>query len=180
MAKLSALSIGVALGVYRIAPELALPPFGSSIVIIALAVVSTFVPSLAEDIITRGFWWRVPGQRLRGAAFVFVTSAIYVLNHIYRLGNGPSEWLMLFCFGIAYAVAVVRSGSLWAAVGVHWGWNLSNALLENFATVDALSESSAMISAGAHLGMALVILLLPRSRLPQQILRRGTPPSLRN
>lgn len=161
VAKLLALAAGTALGAYSVS----LPDHGPDLVqlvpVVALALVSTFVPSLAEDIVTRGFWWRVPGRLLRGAAFVLVTSLIYVLNHVYRLGDGPIEWLMLFCFGIAYGVAVVRTGSLWGAVAVHWGWNLSNALLGTFATIEASSQLAPLISASAHLAMAGAILLMP-------------------
>jgi membrane protease YdiL (CAAX protease family) len=135
---------------------------GALVPVVALALLSTFVPSIAEDIIRRGFWWRVPGSALRGTTFVVVTSTIYVLNHVYRLGNGPSEWLMLFCFGLTYALAVTRTGSLWAAVGVRWGWNLANALLGTFATVDTISEHAPLLSAAAHLLRAALILLLPR------------------
>lgn len=63
------------------------------------------------------------GHWLRGSVaarwtrwrFIVITSAAYVANHIFRLALGPLEWLMLFAFGCAYAAALVRSGSLWAA-----------------------------------------------------------------
>jgi hypothetical protein len=68
---------------------------------------------------------------------------------------------MLFCFGVAYAVAVVRTGSLWAAAGLHWGWNLTNSLMESFAITASTSDLAPLISAAAHLLMAGVMLLLP-------------------
>jgi membrane protease YdiL (CAAX protease family) len=160
--KLLALAVGLRLDAYRVEMQTSSQSMGALVPVVALALLSTFVPSIAEDIITRGFWWRVPGRTLRGTTFVVVTSTIYVLNHVYRLGNGPSEWLMLFCFGVTYALAVTRTGSLWAAVGVHWGWNLANALLGTFATVETISEHAPLLSAAAHLLMAALILLLPR------------------
>lgn len=164
VAKAAALVAGERFGLYAIAALPEPPAPGELLPILALAMVSTFVPSLAEDIITRGFWWRVPGAGLRGATFVLVTSTIYVLNHVYRLANGPAEWAMLFCFGIAYGVAVVRTGSLWAAVGVHWGWNLSNALLDSFVNIEADAQLAPLVSAAAHLAMAGLMLLWPRKR----------------
>lgn len=163
-AKLLAVILGASAGAYSVQVRDAPLSFGLLIPVVAVALVSTFVPSIAEDIITRGFWWRIPGQALRGATFVVVSSGIYVLNHVYRLGNGPAEWIMLFCFGVAYAVAMTRSGSLWAAVGVHWGWNLSNTLIDSFASVEATSVHTPYISAAAHLLMAAVMLLLPQHR----------------
>ena len=166
LTKVLAVLIGANFGAYALGPAAAAPGFVSLVPVVALALVSTFIPSIVEDIITRGFWWRVPGDALRGAVFVLATSTIYVLNHVYRLGNGPMEWMMLFCFGVAYAVAVVRTGSLWAAVGVHWGWNLTNALLGIFVTVETTSGAGPIISSVAHLSMAAVILLCPKTLWP--------------
>lgn len=168
-AKAAAVFIGSRIGVYTI--DGAVNAEGALLPVLALAAVSTFVPSIAEDILTRGFWWRVPGTALRGATFIAASSLIYVLNHIYRLGDGPTEWLMLFCFGIAYAAALVRTGSLWAAVGVHWGWNLANALLGQFADVQSVSNDGWMLSAAAHLLMTALILAVPGGR------RAGTNPA---
>ncbi len=165
-AKLLSVAAGVGLGAYSVQATSEQPDFASAAPLIALALISTFVPSVAEDIITRGFWWRVPWRALRGATFVLITSAIYVLNHLYRLGNGPTEWLMLFCFGLAYGVAIMKTGSLWTAVGVHWGWNLTNEVLGHFARIEVMSSNTPFISAAAHLAMAALMLLLPRREMP--------------
>lgn len=63
---------------------------------------ATFFPSVAEDIVTRGFLMRTLPRLSRRWLFVVISAGVYVLSHIYRLANGPSEWLMLFCFGLAY------------------------------------------------------------------------------
>lgn len=127
----------------------------------------TFIPSLAEDILTRGLLLR-HGPIRRGIAFVMFSTIVYVLNHIYRLGNGPMEWLLLTCFGIAYATACIRTDSLWAAVGLHWGWNAANGLLPLTFNIEThLREQAILLSAGMHLALAamcLVILNMNRHR----------------
>ena len=157
-AKCAALVIGAMVGTYEL--EFIAPsdpaPFAAALGFAALA---TFIPSIAEDILTRGLWWRQMGAALSASGFVALSTTIYVLNHIYRLANGPAEWIMLACFGLAYSVALVRSGTLWAAVGLHWGWNLANAVLDLFATVDS-SAASPFFSGGTHLVMAVVVVLL--------------------
>lgn len=127
-----------------------------SIAALPLILVSTFIPSIAEDILTRGIWMRAGPPCLRGLAFVLVTSVIYVLNHIFVLADGPAQWVRLFCFGVAYATAVIASRSLWGAVGLHWGWNLANALADRLVSLDADQAIAPWISALAHLVMALV------------------------
>lgn len=163
LANLAALALGLGLGLFRWHAVGATPDLPAWMwPALGMALVSTFVPSLAEDMLTRGFWWRASGLRWRGAAFVLASSLIYTLNHIYRLGHGPSEWIMLFCFGVAYASAMLRTGSLWSAVGLHWGWNLSNALFGGMLPVDVVDHPQAQLLWGlVNLVVAVVVLALP-------------------
>ncbi|HEX8387093.1 MAG TPA: CPBP family intramembrane glutamic endopeptidase, partial [Rubricoccaceae bacterium] len=126
-------------------------------------VFTTFWPSVAEDILTRGFWYRQVPALGRGTTFVLVTSVLYVLNHVYRLQNGPVEWLMLLAFGLAYATALVRTGSLWAAVGLHWGGNIAAFAAAPVFSVETLQGGvSPLLSAAAHLlALGAVIILSP-------------------
>ncbi len=128
---------------------------------LGFAVVSTLLPSVAEDLLTRGFPYAHGGRALRPALFVVGSAAFYVLNHVYRLGNGPREWAMLFAFGVAYAVVVPATGSLWAAIGLHWGWNLGNALVPLVVDVQVRRpELSPWLSSAANLAAAGVVLVL--------------------
>ncbi|MGE6761272.1 CPBP family intramembrane glutamic endopeptidase [Corallococcus interemptor] len=156
---------GVALGWMRVQP-LTNPQIGTALLVAVLgAAVSTFVPSVAEDIVARGFWyraWPVAGQ---GAGYVVLSAGVFVLTHVYRLGNGPLEWLMLFCTGLAYAAAVARTGSLWGAVGLHWGWNLANALLDLQLDVNAVGQGGRVLSAVTGLVALGLVVVLPKRRV---------------
>lgn len=165
--KAAALQAGLALGIYATEPAAAAPLAGLAAAL-PMLLLSTFVPSIAEDILTRGFPYRAAGiPWRRGVAFVTASSLLYVMNHLYRLSLGPMEWLMLFVFGLAYATALWRTGSLWAAVGLHWGWNLGNAALATLmptATVD--TNGGRLLSMAAHLVMLAAVLALGRRRAP--------------
>jgi membrane protease YdiL (CAAX protease family) len=87
-----------------------------------------------------------------------------VLNHIYRLANGPAEWAMLFAFGLAYAAALYRTRNLWAAVGLHWGWNYAGKLADQVASVDVLVPISWMVSTATHLVLLAVVMVAFRAR----------------
>lgn len=167
-AKAMALWIGVRLGIYVAAPAIA--PQSTAILVAALPMLllSTFIPSIAEDILTRGFWYRGAGVAWRrGIAFVAFSSLAYVANHIFRLDLGASEWTMLACFGIAYATALWRTGTLWAAVGLHWGWNLGNHLADALVPLDIAAPAlSPLLSGATHLLLAAVVLLLTRGTTP--------------
>jgi membrane protease YdiL (CAAX protease family) len=160
--KLAALAVGTELGVYAIRWT-GITAAGPFLLVLAWQAFQTFIPSVSEDILTRGLVRRAfPGI---GARWLFVplAAAIFVLNHIYRLHKGPVEWLMLFVFGLAYAAALYRTGSLWAAAGVHWGWNLTNAIADQVADITVLRlDAAPYLSISAHLLMLAGVLLLWR------------------
>ncbi|MCL6619518.1 CPBP family intramembrane glutamic endopeptidase [Thermomonas hydrothermalis] len=162
----AALQAGLTLGIYQPDPAGTAP--GSTLTALPMLLLSTFVPSIAEDILTRGFPYRAAGVHWRrGLAFVATSSLLYVLNHLYRLGLGPMEWLMLLVYGLAYASALWRTGSLWAAVGLHWGWNLGNAALAvamPTSTTDV--DGGRLLSMAAHLLMLAVVLIATRRVAP--------------
>ena len=163
-AKALALTFGAQLGVYSIGEFSPHADVAAAVVSVFVAILVTAVPSIAEDIITRGFWLRGAQIKWTGATFVLVSSAIYLLNHVWRLGEGPIEWLRIFAFGLAYAAAAWRWQTLWAAFGLHWGWNLSNTLLDQFVQIDAASaQQSALISAAAHLLLTGIIIAWPKA-----------------
>jgi uncharacterized protein len=156
-AKAASLGAGLWLGSYRWIPLFNRPQGGVLAVDLAIALVTTFLPSAAEDILTRGLWRPL---FLSGWRFVLFTSVVYLLNHVFRLGAGPGEWLLLLAFGFAYATAFWVSGSLWAAVGLHWGWNLGNVLPLLFVNLQVPDRgASRAVSVGAHLVLAGLFLL---------------------
>jgi hypothetical protein len=68
---------------------------------------------------------------------------------------------MLFAFGVAYAVVLPATGSLWAAIGLHWGWNLANALVPLLVDLQVREpELSPWLSSTANLLAAGVVLVL--------------------
>ena len=158
LAKLAGEALALGLGMERFTPMVALAAPA-----VALAVVSTFVPSLAEDILTRGFLLRLTPRPLGPWGYVLGSALLYTLNHVWRFDWGLSEQLRLFCLGLAYGAAAYRFGSLWAAVGLHWGWNLGNSLLSQ-AWPGAVLEvtGNRLVSAAVHLVLLAIVLAWPR------------------
>ncbi|MFC5550595.1 CPBP family intramembrane glutamic endopeptidase [Massilia aerilata] len=165
-AKFTTVAIGARTGVYTLAWADAAPGMALAGSLAFLAF-SSFIASLAEDILTRGLVMRAFPQLAGRWTFILVSAALFVLNHIYRLHKGPVEWLTIFCFGLAYAAALYRTGTLWAAVGLHWGWNLANGLLDTFARSDVVQPAVAPFYSGAaHLVLLACVLILMRPARP--------------
>ena len=156
-AKLAAEAIALGLGVEQFVPAAPL-----SLTVIGIGLVTTFIPSIAEDILTRGCLLRFTSRPLGFGSYVIASAALYTANHIWRLDWGVSEQIRLFCLGLAYATAAWRMQSLWAAVGLHWGWNLSNSLLSQaWQTTMADPVEGRWISAAVHLILFAFIALYP-------------------
>jgi membrane protease YdiL (CAAX protease family) len=161
LAKLASLALGLETGALAVSGTVQAFSIGT----LVMALVTTFVPSVAEDILTRGFLLKAAPIRLNLWTFSLLSALLYTANHVWRLDWGISEQIRLFCLGLAYGAAAWRWQSLWGAVALHWGWNLSSAIadsLVSIATVDVVGGR--MISAGAHLVLLMIVLLVPRGR----------------
>ncbi|UQA57490.1 CPBP family intramembrane glutamic endopeptidase [Polyangium aurulentum] len=162
LAKLAVLLLGSRLGVYTLQWQVEPPAFPGVLIPLLVAAVFTFIPSVAEDILTRGLLYRATPGTWSAPLFVLVSAAVYVLNHVYRLAEGPLEWMRLFCFGLAYAAALARTGSLWAAIALHWGWNLANEALPLFvSTTVRVAWASPLLGAAAHLFLLTAVVAMP-------------------
>ena len=129
---------------------------------IAFALISTFVPSVAEDILTRGFLLRTLPVQLTAIPYVVLTAMLYTANHVWRFEWGISEQIRLFCLGLAYGAAAWRWRNLWGAVALHWGWNLTNVLVDQLMPIETLSTDHARyLSAAVNLALLAVVVMLP-------------------
>lgn len=160
-AKAAALLIGAVIGVYSIVPPAALPGVGAAVTATAILLVSTFVPSIAEDMLTRGFFLSAADRGFSAIGFVVLTSLVFTANHIYRYDAGWSEQARLFVEGLAYAAAAWRWRTLWAAVALHWGYNFAGLLFDP--VVDAVGgvEPGRWLTTAVHLVLLAIIVLLP-------------------
>lgn len=164
-AKLGSLSAGLAVGIVGPAAE---APAGLTLTSVALAAVMTFVPSVAEDIITRGFLLRAFPLPLRFWSYTLASAALFTVNHIWRFDWGLSEQVRLFCFGLAYGAAAWRWRTLWGAVALHWGWNFANVIAGASVPLEFRDAiEGRYLSAAAHLLLFLIVMLLPLNRRTQ-------------
>jgi uncharacterized protein len=89
-----------------------------------LTLVMTFFPSIAEDILTRGYLYGHL-KSLKPIIWILLSAVIYVLNHIWRLNDDISVLAYLFLLGLVLSFCVVIMKSLWLAFGIHWGANIA-------------------------------------------------------
>lgn len=102
-----------------------------------LLLLMTAIPSVDEDILTRGYLF-AHLRSLRPFYWIVLSAAFYVLNHIWRLNDGPAVLTYLFLLGLVLATAVWITQSLWLAFGIHWGANIAFECSNRFITLKPL------------------------------------------
>jgi uncharacterized protein len=122
---------------------------------ILLCFAGTFLPTLAEDIVTRGYLYRVFGKKWNKATFVIVSALVYVLNHTYKLAAPDESLLYLFITGIALAIPLALTQSLWYTVGLHWACNIVYRISE-----DVLHSSQTTGDSLSSLRILMIVVLL--------------------
>jgi hypothetical protein len=68
----------------------------------------------------------------RGIAFwiaTLITSGLFFLAHTSNAGEDKVGLLLVFLAGVAFVVALWRTGSLWWAIGFHMAWDWSQSFL---------------------------------------------------
>lgn len=85
----------------------------------------TSIPSIAEDILTRGYLFGHLKNVMSGKMWILISAVVYVLNHIWRLTDGVAVLSYLFLLGLLLAYTVWDTKSLWLAFGIHWGANIA-------------------------------------------------------
>lgn len=139
---------------------------------VMLCAIGTFLPSIAEDIITRGYLLTLFGKRWSKAMFIIISSLFYVLNHIYKLALPNESLLYLFITGISLAIPLTLTNSLWYSVGLHWACNtiyrVTNDVLYSTSTGVHSISSFRILMMVVSLSIPLNIYILKRLKYNMQ------------
>jgi hypothetical protein len=118
-----------ALGGFRVEGFIAAGPLVS---LLAMAAFGMFLSSATDDILIRGYLFRHLSSYVTPRVLILGTTAVYVLNHVFYAKLTPLFCLRLALLGLVFAYALARTGSLWLAIGLHWGGNVMYRLRNGF------------------------------------------------
>lgn len=126
----------------------------------------TFFPSIAEDILTRGYLYGHLKTRMKPLAWMLLSAFLFLMNHIWRLADDPSVLLYLFLLGLVLAWAVWQTKALWLAFGIHWGANITYESTNSIVSTETVAShhESTWVLAGCWL-LLLLVLLVVKNRL---------------
>lgn len=127
--------------------------------------IGTLLPSLAEDILTRGYLFAHLTTRLNKNLFVFISALVFALNHIFRLTH-VDVMLYIFILGLLLAWCLVYTRSLWLTLGLHWGTNIAYQFFSNIVPLKTVKETGLdnyILAACYLIGLIIVITLYKRN-----------------
>jgi hypothetical protein len=121
-----------AVALVQVVPESPLPPTGTATGLLAHLLAGALIAPMAEEVLFRGFaltaWRRTAGTR----AAIVRSSIVFVLAHVLLVGGDRFEDALKLAFvagvvripvALALGWIFVRTGSLWASIGLHAAFN---------------------------------------------------------
>lgn len=108
-------------GVYRFTAEAGTAAGWLAVTAASLAAFA--IPAAAEEAVFRGYLLRSLTEGAGPVPAVLLTSLLFAVLHGGNPEIGGFAFVNIFLAGGLLAVAVLRTGSLWLATGVHLGWN---------------------------------------------------------
>jgi len=115
----------VALGLAKLQWTAAPAPF-RSLIFISLIL---FFGALGEEILFRGYGFQVMARSLGPFATILPVGFLFAWGHSGNLGVNHLGLVNTFLWGAMLGWCVFRSGDLWLATGLHFGWNWALPLL---------------------------------------------------
>lgn len=88
-----------------------------------------FFPAAGEEILCRGYPLAVIAERWGNAVALLLTTVAFSVLHGSNPEVTPLALLNIALAGLLLGVVRIVTGSLWAATGVHLGWNLATGFL---------------------------------------------------
>lgn len=137
--------------------------------VLPLTLLMTFFPSIAEDILTRGYLYGHLNNVLKPSMFILVSSLFYVLNHIWRLTEGIHVLSYLFILGFALAWALFYTKSLWLTLGIHWGSNIAFEMINTATTTQTVNKIMSTWLLAVCFVLMLIVIIVARKMFTRHI-----------
>ena len=112
----------VALGQYRL-ESIHLNPYSISFVVFTIPF--WILQGTAEEVVSRA--WLLPqlASRTNLKLAIVISSLFFTLLHMSNSGITPLSLVNLFLFGVAMALYLLKTDTVWGVAGIHGAWNFA-------------------------------------------------------
>jgi hypothetical protein len=141
---------------------------------LAQALLGMFFASAINDLMIRGYGLAFCQRFGLMRWFIPLTAIVYALDDGWNEGLDPANVVFSVVLGACLAYTVLRTGTLWMSIGIHWGANMFYRFMAGFDgngvprlhhVVEATRFDYAAIAVTA-LMLPLLVVLLRRERVP--------------
>lgn len=101
---------------------------------IVLLFIFAFVVAAVEEITFRGADLSYLLLRFKSWVSIVMISVVFSMGHVQYSGILPH--ISLFLFGIVTSYLVIKTNTLYWAIGLHCGWNFANSILSQYFILD--------------------------------------------
>ena len=81
--------------------------------------------AVGEELLFRGYGFQLLLRHAGPFATILPVAVLFAAAHSANLNSTPFGLVNTFLWGLVLGFAVIRSGDLWLAIGLHFGWNWS-------------------------------------------------------
>lgn len=96
------------------------------------AFLAMFFSSILNDVTIRGYWYTFFRSRQQLVWYVFVATLLYAFDDFWNEGVGLLNLAFSAVLGLTFAYTVLKTGSIWMSLGLHWGGNVMFRVLFGF------------------------------------------------
>ena len=100
--------------------------------LIAQSLLGMLLASAINDLMIRGYWFAWFRRERLLPLFMFVATLLYVLDDAWNEGLDPGNMVFSAILGVALAYTVLKTGSIWMSIGIHWGGNVMFRMMSGF------------------------------------------------
>lgn len=108
------------LGIAYLVPDPERPASLASIGFVSLLLL---FGAIGEELMFRGYGFQIIAGQFGPAVALVVSSIAFGLVHVTNLNASTLGIVNTVAYGFVLGYAVLRTGELWAAIGIHFGWN---------------------------------------------------------
>ncbi len=90
-----------------------------------------FFVAIAEEMVYRGIALSFFLKRMKPWLAIAIISSVFSILHLY---SGILDYILAFELGVITSLIVLKTNSLYGAIGLHLGWNLAFDTLEHYLT----------------------------------------------
>ncbi len=138
------------------------------------ALVGMFLASAINDLMIRGYGLAFCRRFQLMGGYLLITSAVYALDDSWNEGIDLGNLAFSFILGLSLAYTVLKTGTIWMSIGIHWGGNMCFRIMAGFdgqgiARLEHVVDGTRF----EYVGLAVTALMFPLVVLVLRWIARG-------